>query len=48
VTPQAFGFCVEETPEGPRYRSDLPSIEETIERFRRAGFLDEDHFDPAS
>ncbi len=45
VTPQAFGFCVEETPEGPRYRSDFPPIEETIERFRRAGFLDEDHFD---
>jgi hypothetical protein len=41
VTPQAFGFCVEETPEGPRYRSEAPPVEETIERLRRAGILDE-------
>jgi hypothetical protein len=46
VTPQAFGFCVEETPEGPRYRwADLPSAEETVEQLRRAGILDDDHFD---
>ena len=45
VTPQAFGFWVEETAEGPRYRSDQPSAEETIEQLRRAGILDEDHFD---
>jgi hypothetical protein len=45
VTPQAFGFCVEETPEGLRYRWDGPSAEETIEQLRRAGFLDEDHFE---
>jgi hypothetical protein len=44
VTPQAFGFCVEDTPEGPRYRSTpLPSVEETREQLRRAGILDEDH-----
>ncbi len=45
VTPQAFGFCVEETPEGLRYRGEGPSAEETIEQLRRAGFLDEDHFE---
>jgi hypothetical protein len=46
VTPQAFGFCVEETPQGPRYRwADLPSAEETVEQLRRAGILDDDHFD---
>ena len=45
VTPEAFGFCVEETAEGPRYRSTEPSAEETIEQLRRAGVLDGDHFD---
>ena len=45
VSQQAFGFCVEETPEGPRCRSALPSSEDTIEQLRRAGFLDEDHFE---
>ena len=45
VTPEAFGFCVEETPEGPSYRWAGPSAEETIEQLRRAGILDEDHFE---
>ncbi len=45
VSPEAFGFCVEETPEGPRYRSDAPPVEEMLERLRRAGILDEDHFE---
>jgi hypothetical protein len=43
VTPQAFGFRVEDTPEGPRYRSDAPPVEEIIERLRQAGILDEGH-----
>jgi len=45
VTPEAFGFCVDQTPEGPSYRSAGPSAEETIEQLRRAGILDEDHFE---
>ena len=45
VWPQAFGFRVEETPDGPRYEWEGPSGEETVEQLRRAGFLDEDHFD---
>ena len=45
VSPQAFGFCVEETPEGLRYRWGSPSGEDTLEQLRRAGILDEDHFD---
>jgi hypothetical protein len=45
VTPEAFGFCVEETPEGPSYRWAGPSAEETIEQLRRAGILDEDHLE---
>ena len=43
VTPHAFGFRVEQTPDGPRYRSTSPPIEDTIEALRRAGILDEDH-----
>jgi hypothetical protein len=43
VTPTAFGFAVEQTSDGPRYRSTLPSAAETIEQLRRAGILDEDH-----
>jgi hypothetical protein len=45
VSPQAFGFSVEDTPDGPRYRREGPSGEEIVERLRRAGILDEDHFD---
>ncbi|HEX6652292.1 MAG TPA: hypothetical protein VF072_06080 [Thermoleophilaceae bacterium] len=45
VTPQAFGFRVEETPEGPHYRSDAPPVEDMLEQLRRAGILDQDHFD---
>ena len=45
VTPQAFGFSVDETPEGPRYRATGPSAEETIEQLRRAGILDDDHLE---
>jgi hypothetical protein len=45
VSPQAFGFSVEETPEGLRYRWEGPSGEETVEQLRRAGILDDDHFD---
>ncbi len=45
VSPEAFGFCVEETPEGLRYRWTGPSAEETLEQLRRAGILDEDHFE---
>jgi hypothetical protein len=40
-----FGFCVEETPEGLRYRRDAPPVDEMLEQLRRAGVLDEDHFD---
>jgi hypothetical protein len=43
VSPRAFGFCVEETPEGLRYRSTAPPVEDTLEQLRRAGILDEDH-----
>jgi hypothetical protein len=42
VTPPAFGFRVEDTPEGPSYRSDAPPAEDTIAQLRRAGILDED------
>jgi hypothetical protein len=45
VSPQAFGFWLEETPEGLRYRREGPSGEEIEEELRRAGFLDEDHFE---
>jgi hypothetical protein len=44
VSPQAFGFYVEDTPEGLRYRREGPSGEDTVEQLRRAGVLDEDHF----
>jgi hypothetical protein len=44
VTPQAFGFVVEEAPERPRYRRTGPSGEEIVEQLRRAGVLDEEHF----
>ena len=45
VTPRAFGFCVEETPEGLRYRWAASNVvEDTIDQLRRAGILDEDHF----
>jgi hypothetical protein len=43
VTPPAFGFCVEDTPEGPSYRSAAPPVQDTIEQLRRAGILDHDH-----
>jgi hypothetical protein len=42
VSPHAFGFRIEQTPEGPRYRSTAPPVAETLERLRRAGILDED------
>jgi hypothetical protein len=45
VSPRAFGFCVEETPEGLRYRRAAPPVEEKLEQLRRAGILDEDHFE---
>jgi hypothetical protein len=45
VWPETFGFAVEETPEGPRYRSTSPPAEEIVEQLRRAGILDEDHFE---
>jgi hypothetical protein len=43
VSPRAFGFCVEESPEGLRYRRTAPPVEDTLEQLRRAGILDEDH-----
>ena len=45
VTPRAFGFCVEQTPDGPRYRWTTPPADDIVEQLRRAGMLDEDHFD---
>jgi hypothetical protein len=45
VTARAFGFCVEETPQGLRYRCAASPVEDTIEQLRRAGILDEDHFE---
>jgi hypothetical protein len=45
VWPEAFGFRVEDTPEGPRYRSERGDGAELVEELRRAGVLDEDHFD---
>jgi hypothetical protein len=41
-SPRAFGFCVEQTPQGLRYRSTAPSVDDTLEQLRRAGLLDED------
>jgi hypothetical protein len=43
VSREAFGFCVEQTPEGLRYRWAAPPVD--LEQLRRAGILDEDHFD---
>jgi hypothetical protein len=45
VSPWAFGFSVEETPQGLRYRSTAPPAEEMLEQLRRAGILDADHFE---
>jgi hypothetical protein len=45
VTPQAFGFRVEETPDGPRYRSEMGDGAALEQELWRAGVLDEDHFD---
>jgi hypothetical protein len=45
VSPHAFGFWLEETPEGLRYRSAAPSAEDMVEQWGRAGILDDDHFE---
>ena len=41
VTPQAFGFCVEETSEGLRYRWAESSAVDVIAQLRRAGMVDD-------
>src|SRR5918999_3396153 len=45
VTPQAFGFCVEETPEGLRYRWAESSAVDTLEQLRRAGMVDDEQLE---
>ena len=45
VTPRAFGFCVEETPEGLRYRWAESSNVDIIEQLHRAGMVDEDQLE---
>ena len=45
VTPQAFGFCVEETPEGLRYRWAESSAVDAIEQLRRAGMVDDEQLE---
>jgi hypothetical protein len=42
ISPDAWGFEVVQTPEGPLYRRTGPSGEETVEQLRRAGILDPD------
>ena len=40
ITPQGFAYVVEETPEGPRYKYEMPpipSVDETREMLRRMG-----------
>ena len=45
VTPRAFGFCVEETPEGLRYRWASSAVGDIVEQLHRAGIVDEDQLD---